>query len=359
MFLASLKKIDWVLFAIVVAIVLLGIISFAGINDRAGHIIERQLLFLGLGITVMLGVSMADYRIFKHNNSAALLIYGLSIVFLTIVFASSRVRGINGWIVFFNDYQFQPSEFAKLALLILLAKYFSQKHVHIYRIQHIVVSGIYAFIPAGLTFLQPDFGSMTVFVLLWLAMLLFSGMRIKHLVYLGLLVAVASLIAWFFVFEPYQKNRIVAFINPYADARGIGYNTIQSEATVGSGRVIGSMFDRSRSLVVLVPEAYTDFAFAAFAQKFGLVGVASMLALFGLLFWRMARIASRATNNFARLFILGFSIVIFVHFAINMGMNLGLLPITGIPLSFLSSGGSHLITLMIGLGIVQSIKIYT
>ncbi len=304
----------------------------------------------------MLFVSFFDYRILKNYSAASIAIYLVAIVLLFLAFASREIRGVNAWIVF-GGQTFEPSEFAKLAVLILLAKYFSQKHIEIYRTHHILASGVYALLPAGLTLLQPDLGSTIVFVSLWIAMLLFAGIKRKHLLAIIMLGTVLTSFAWFFAFQPYQKDRIVSFINPYLDPRGSGYNTLQSQITFGSGQIFGTFFDEKNThSPVLVPEPYNDFAFAAFAKRFGFAGIAVLMFLLLFLIFRIGSIASRTDNNFAKLFSLGFITIIFTHFLINAGMNLGISPITGIPFSFLSYGGSHLVTLMIGLGIIQSIR---
>ncbi len=345
------------MFAIVVTIASLGLFAFMGAGARSLEVIYRQLFFISLGGVVMVGVALADYRIFKNYSSASISLYIVTILLLVFVLASAKIRGIHGWIALFDHYQFQPSEFAKLVVALLLAKYFSQKHSSIYQFSHVLASGFYVGIPALLTFLQPDFGSMVVFLGLWLVTLFFSGIRKKHLGILLGIAAIAAVGAWFFVFKQYQKNRIISFINPYVDARGIGYNTLQAQATVGSGKLLGSFYQSAkedRKLAVLVPEAFTDFAFAAYAQKFGFVGVLALLSLFGLLFWRIGTIVTRVGSNFAMLFGLGLIVIMGIHLLINIGMNLGVLPITGIPLSFLSYGGSHFMTMMIGIGIIQS-----
>ncbi|MBI4120215.1 MAG: FtsW/RodA/SpoVE family cell cycle protein [Parcubacteria group bacterium] len=352
-----LRKFDWVLLGIVLAILALGIGAFYQSGAQADQIVARQITFVVLGTVLALAISLFDYRIFKNYSLPSILVYLLAAVFLVLALDSSAVRGSRSW-VFLAGYGFQPSEFAKLALLILLAKYFSQKHVEIYRAHHILTSGVYAAIPAALTLLQPDFGSMMVFAALWLAMLLFSGIKRRHLLTILMLGLIIFSFAWFLAFKPYQKSRVVSFVNPYLDPRGIGYSAIQAQTAFGSGRFMGTVFDKDNgNLAVLVPEHYTDFAFAAFGQKFGFGGVSLLVLLFAVLVSRISSIALRANNNFAKLFCLGLITLIFVHVFLNAGMNLGVLPIAGIPFSFLSYGGSHLITLMIGLGLVESIRL--
>lgn len=353
------RKFDWILLGIVAAIVILGIATFWGIGVKSSDFVQRQIIFLILGIAIMITVSFFDYRIFKNFTSASIVIYLITIVLLSLALASKEIRGVSSWIIIKN-LTLEPSELAKLAVLVLLAKYFSQKHVEIYHAPHILASGFYVLLPAALTLLQPDLGSTIIFIVLWIAMLLLAGIKRKHLLVILMTGVVLSSFAWFFALKPYQKGRVVSFINPYLDPRGSGYNTLQSRITFGSGQLTGTVFDKQRaSSPVLVPEPYNDFAFSAFARKFGFAGVMVLFSLLFALMFRIGSIAARTDNNFAKLFSLGFLVIIFTHIFINAGMNLGLLPITGIPFSFLSYGGSHLTTLMVGLGIVQSIKLHS
>lgn len=356
-FLSFLKKIDWKLNAAVLAILVLSIFTFYGINSKSGDFVQKQILFSILGLLIILLLSSFNYKIFKDFSSAALIVYFVSIVLLILALASREIRGISAWIVF-GGFTFEPSEFAKLATLILLAKYFSQKHAEIYRIPHILASGIYVAIPVGLTLIQPDLGSTTVFVILWIAILLFSGIKKRHLLTIFAIGLIVVSLSWFVALKPYQKTRIISFIDPYLDPRGSGYNTLQARTAIGSGQIFGNFWkNENERLPVSVPEPYNDFAFSAFAQKFGFAGVATLFGLLVFIFLRVGLIGQRADNNFAKLFSLGFLVIIFTHVLINAGMNLGILPITGIPFSFLSYGGSHLLTLALGLGIIQSIKV--
>jgi rod shape determining protein RodA len=351
------RKFDWFLLGIVTAIVVLGIVTFWGIGAKSSFFVQRQIIFLIPGIGIMIAVSFLDYRILKNFSSASIALYLIAIILLLFALASREIRGVSSWIIFKN-LTFEPSEFAKLAVLILLAKYFSQKHVEIYRAHHLLASGLYVSIPAALTLIQPDLGSMLVFVVLWLTILLFAGIKRKHLLIILMIGAITCSISWLFALKPYQKDRIASFVNPYLDPRGSGYNALQARIAIGSGQLWGTIFAKQRSsFTILVPEPYGDFAFSIFARKFGFIGVGVLFSLFAILMFRIGSIAAKTDNNFAKLFSLGFLVIVFTHIFINAGMNLGILPITGIPFSFLSYGGSHLVTLMIGLGIIQSIKI--
>src|SRR3989344_6496512 len=197
---SHLKKLDWWLIIIVVIIVGLGIASFYDIGPKSQDIIQRQLIFLGIGIAVMVVVSFFDYRILKNFSSASIILYLISIALLLFALASREIRGVSSWIIFGN-LTFEPAELGKLAILILLSKYFSQKHIEIYRGRHILASAIYTLIPAGLTMMQPDLGSVIVFFCIWLGMLLFAGIQRRHLLIIFMAGGVIASIGWVAVFD--------------------------------------------------------------------------------------------------------------------------------------------------------------
>src|SRR3989344_1154475 len=350
-----LKNFDWPLFSAVATILALSFITFYGLNSGSSQFISRQAILVGAGMVIMFAVSFFDYRIFKNYSSPSLLIYFLSIVLLAAAFASREIRGVSSWIVL-NRFTFQPAEFAKIAILILLAKYFSQRHLEINNVRHILVSGAYVFVPFIMIFTQPDFGSAFVFITIWFTMILFSGINKRHVMALIILATMIASIGWFFVLEDYQKDRVISFANPYDDPKGQGYHLIQSKIAIGSGGIAGNLFSGNKEYDILVPEPYTDFVFTSFANKFGFAGVVILIALFGFIMFRLISIAINVRNNFAGFFVVGYLSILLAHAVVNMGMNLGLLPITGIPLPFLSYGGSHLIVMLIGLGLVQSIR---
>lgn len=244
-------------------------------------------------------------------------------------------------------------------LIVLMAKYFSQRHVHINDFRHIVVAGIYFSLPFAIIFLQPDLGSSIIFLAIWLGMLMAAGINKRHLF---LLVSVGVLVgytAWLFALQPYQKTRITSFLDPYNDPKGSGYNIIQSKIAIGSGYFFGNGFGQgSQSKHGFLPEPHNDFAFAAFTEQFGLMGISAVMVMVLIIISRILYIGSRVISNFGKLFSIGLAVFIGSHVFISAGVNIGLLPVTGLSFSFLSYGGSHLLSLMVGLGILQSIKRY-
>lgn len=275
-----------------------------------------------------------------------------------LLIAVRAIKGAQSWIDL-GFFSFQPTDFAKLLLILILAKYFSRRHIEIARIRHIIVSGAYAFILFCLVAIQPDFGGAAIIACVWLGMVFVSGISKKHLLILGTCTLIIFTFLWNFGFKEYQKNRILNFIHPLSDIRGTGYNAYQSTIAVGSGEMFGKGIGYgTQSKLKFLPEYQTDFIFAAFAEEWGFFGVLLFFGVFGILIWRIIANARRGSSNFEILFGLGLSILFMSHFFINVGMNMGLLPVTGITLPFVSYGGSHLVASFFALGILQSQRRY-
>ena len=360
-FISNLKKIDWVLTGAVLFLVMFGILELFAIsqnNPSMSFVFSKQIIALVLGLFVMFATSFFDYRFFKTNSYAAIIFYVASLLVLGLLFfIGSNIRGATAWIKI-GAFSVEPIEFVKIALIILFAKYFSQRHVEMYRFSNILVSGIYLALPLILVLLQPDLGSAIVVMGIWVFIMLVSGISKKHLAILFLAGALVSAGAWFTVFKEYQKDRILTFLNPYSDPQGAGYNVIQSMTAVGDGGFFGrGLGYGSQVQFGFLPEAHTDFMFASIAEEFGFLGVLIVFLLLSLIIFRIIKIAMLAENNFARLFCIGVASWIFVQVVINAGMNLGIMPVTGITFPFLSYGGSSLLSLFLALGLVQSIKL--
>jgi rod shape determining protein RodA len=254
-------------------------------------------------------------------------------------------------------FSFQPSDPAKLVLIMVLAKYFSKRHVEIGDLRHVIISGIYAFLIFALVFVQPDFGSGIILASIWFGLVLVAGISWKHLGSVVLLGTVAFSGLWLFGFEEYQKERIMTFLHPLADIRGAGYNAYQSTIAVGSGQLLGKGVGYgTQSKLQFLPEYETDFIFAAYAEEWGFVGVVFLFFLYGVVIMRTLRISLRAETNFERIFGAGVAILFTSHFLVHIGMNIGLLPVTGTTVPFLSYGGSHLITEFLALGILMGMN---
>lgn len=341
---------------LLVGIGLVSLFSLAGVS--AFPFFRRQIVWVGVGIACLVAASFVDFRIFRTQSAVVLLCYGASVVLLALILiAGAKIRGIHAWLSV-GGVSFQPVEFTKLALVILLAKFFSKRHREIYRVRHLIVSGAYVLLPALLVLIQPDLGSAIVLVAVWIATVLFSGIKVRHFFSLLIVGGILALIGWHFVLLPYQQSRIISFADPYRDPRGAGYQMIQSMIAVGSGRVWGKGLGYgSQSHLHFLPEPQTDFIFAAYAEEWGYAGTAILLFLVFATVFKIVRIGIRAEDNFSRLFTLGFSALIFTQSFIHIGMNMGILPITGLTLPFVSYGGSSIVMFFTGIGIVQNIKI--
>jgi rod shape determining protein RodA len=276
--------------------------------------------------------------------------------FLFIIGHSSK--GAQSWFQFLGV-AFQPIDFMKLVLIIVLAKYFSRRHIEIANIRHIIISGIYALIPFVLVILQPDLGSALVLFSIWLGMVLVSGISKKHFFAVIMIGLIAFLFAWELIFKPYQKARIMNFIYPLQDIRGTGYNAYQSTIAVGSGGLIGKGLGYgTQSRLNFLPEYKTDFIFAAFAEEWGFIGTVILLLFYLLILYKLANYALVADSTFESLFTYGVLIWLLTHVVVNIGMNIGIMPVTGIPLPLMSYGGSHILTECIALGMCVGMHRY-
>lgn len=352
------KRLDWLLIFSAVLIILIGLTSLYSSSSRTGSFTNfwKQVGFFILGLFFMFFFSSFQWRIFRENNYLIFILYLCSLLSLAGLFLfAPEIRGVRKWYKI-GLFSIDPIEFVKIILVILLAKYFSMKHIEMYRIKHILLSGFYVFLPAALTFFQPDFGSIIIFGSLWIGILIVSGIKLRHfLVLLIILILILSL-AWVFLMEDYQKERILSFVLPI-DPLGTDWSKNQAKIAIGSGGFWGQgLFRGSQTQYGFLPEVQTDFIFAALAEEAGLFGVSVLLLSFLVLFWRILIITLKSQSNFPRLFCLGIMIIFITQIFINIGMNLGLLPIIGISLPLVSYGGGGLITNLIALGIIQNIK---
>ncbi len=354
----KLANIDWVLFLSAVLIAFGGLVTMNSFVGEQNYFFEKQVIWISVSIVLFLVVSFFDFR-FLRRTGVVVLIFVVSCAVLSSLFVVGHIsKGAQSWFSL-GSFSIQPSDLAKLVLILVLAKYFTRRHVEIAHIRHIVVSGIYAFILFFLILLQPDFGGAIIIFILWFGMVMVSGISKKHFTSVVLIGAITFCTLWFFVFQDYQKQRIITFVDPLSDVRGAGYNAYQSMIAVGSGQFLGKGVGYgTQSKLKFLPEYQTDFIFAAFAEEWGFVGVLTLFALFGVVIWRILRNALWGATNFEMLFGMGVAILFMIHFVINIGMNIGLLPVTGITLPFMSYGGSHLIAEFLALGILVGMKKY-
>ncbi len=344
-------RVDWVAFGSALALSCLGLLTMNSFIAEDPFFL-RQSLWLLVSVTAFFVVSSFDWRIVRRSG-VAVSIYAIACgLLLLLVLIGQTVKGAQSWLTV-GFAAFQPAELAKLALIVVLAKYFSRRHIEIRNFRHIIVSGAYAALLFVIVALQPDFGSAIIIFLIWLGMVLVSGISRKHLLAVFALGLVVFGGLWLFGFRDYQKERIVSFLHPLADIQGAGYNAYQSTVAVGSGELFGKGIGYgTQSKLRYLPEYQTDFIFAAYAEEWGFVGVVLLFALYGTLFFRILAISRRGATNFETLFAMGVLFYFSAHFLLHVGINLGLLPVTGTTIPFMSYGGSHLLVEFVSLGIL-------
>ena len=355
-----LKNLDWILIISALLLVGIGLLSLYSSSLAKGDFsnFKKQIIFFGIGFFLMLGLSFFDWRALRDNPYLILILYFFCLVaLLSLFFFAPEIRGVKSWYKI-GGLTIDPIEFTKLVLIILLAKYFSTRHVEMYQIRHILLSGFYFLIPAILVFFQPDLGQVIILILLWSGILIVSGISFKRFLILIFCFLLIFILAWNFALKDYQKVRVLSFIQPQlADPLAIGWSQNQAKIAIGSGGVFGQgIGSGSQTQYGFLPEPQTDFIFAAIAEETGLIGVSVLFFLFSILIWRISKIVLSAQTNFPRLFASGFVILLISQIFIHIGMNIGILPIIGIPLPLISYGGSSLIATFIELGILQSIK---
>ncbi len=353
-----LKKafdIDWILFCATLPLLGAGLVTMNSFTGDSQFFI-RQIIWIFISITIFFGLSTIDFR-FLRKTWVSVALFLVSCVLLGGLFVVGKVS--HGAVSWFNLglFSFQPADIIKLVIIIVLAKYFSRRHIEIANIRHILVSGFYACVIFFLVLIQPDFGSAVIIFLIWLGMVLVSGISKKHLLGMAFIGLIFFVSLWVFVFRDYQKDRIKSFINPMTDIHGTGYNAYQSSIAVGSGQLWGKGVGYgTQSRLKFLPEYQSDFIFSAFAEEWGFVGVVLLFLMYGIVIWRIILIALHGATNLEMLFGTGMAIFLIVHFFINVGMNMQLLPVTGQTLPFLSYGGSHLVTEFAGLGILMGMR---
>ena len=260
------------------------------------------------------------------------------------------------WLHFPLGISFETSEIVKLAMILFLARYFSSR-INLRSFSTILISVIYTFLVIFLVFSQPDLGSAIIILLIWLGGISLFGLTKRQVLIAANFFVIVALFMGFFILQPYQKDRISSFFESILGQSRESYNVLQSKIAIGSGGFWGSGFGRgSQSEFGILPEATSDFALAALVEQFGFIGFSAVLILYFIILNQLFLTVSRARDNFSRFFIFMFLVYFFSHVVINIGMNLGVLPVTGLPLPFISYGGSYFISLMIGFSIIESIR---
>ncbi|MDD2766140.1 MAG: rod shape-determining protein RodA [Candidatus Moranbacteria bacterium] len=347
------SKFDFVLIAVtllLVAVSLLTLYSLSVTSDA--DYFTKQLIFSVIGFSVLSFVAFFDYRHIQKYST--LFYFGTLFVLSSVLILGTTVRGTAGWISF-GIFQVQPVEFSKITLIIFLASFISKKKSELGEWARVIASLVLSAILIFLVLKQPDLGSSIVLASIWIGMILSSGLRMKHLIVLFVLGMMLIGGSWFALAD-YQKDRINNFIHPESDPKGSGYNVLQSIVAVGSGGLFGKGIGHgSQSQLNFLPEKHTDFIFAVIAEELGLIGSFFVISLYLVLLYRIKRIGDMASDNFGYLIAVGVLVMLFVQIVINIGMNIGLLPVTGLPAPLVSYGGSSLVTTLLALGLLLNI----
>ena len=350
------KTIDWVLYLLVLLLIIVGILVIYSISydSSGGNIFRDQIIFAIIGTIMMVIFTFLDYRSLK---GLSIYLYLIGLVLLVLVYIFGKVTGGASRWLDLKFIQLQPSEIFKFILIITMASYLSN-HQRDFSFRHFIASLLIIVMPIILVLIQPDFGTALILLIIGLSMLLASQIKKIYLFLLVILIAIFTPLTWFFILKDYQKIRLITFLNPKDDPFGAGYNVLQSSITVGSGMLYGRGFGKGfQSQLKFLPASNTDFIFAVFAEEFGFIGALIIILFFVILVIKIIQIAKIAADNFGMLFTVGVATLFIFQVLINIGMNIGIMPVTGIPLPFISSGGSALITNMVLIGILQSIII--
>ena len=353
--LSLFSHVDWYLFLSALSIALLGLVTMRSFSVENAFF-EKQVIWIVLAAVAFFIASLAEYNFLRRTPVVVGLYVGITTLLVFIYVFGSVIMGSQNR---FNLGLFfvQPSDPAKLILIAILAKYFARRHIEIKHIRHILVSGAYAFGIFVLVFFQPDFGSAVIVGSIWLGMVLVAGISWKHLALLFAAGAIIGTLLWNFGLQEYQKERVLTFIHPLTDIQGAGYNAYQSTVAVGSGEFTGKGIGYgTQSKLQFLPEYQTDFIFAAYAEEWGFAGVLLLFGLFGILIMRILAVSVHGADNFVALFAAGAAIYFLAQFVVHVGMNMGMLPITGSALPFMSYGGSHLLTEFAALGVLVGLR---
>ncbi len=348
-------NLDWLLLGLVL---ILEIISLTTLYSLDQFFFKRQLIWAIGSLIVILAAIQIDWGKLVAQKTFRTALYLASLALLIVPFVQGKViRSTYSWLVV-GGFQFEVSELVKLAIIIVLASFFSKKHLAVWQRKTLIQSLILVLVPVLIIMKQPDFGSALVIGAIWVSFILMSDLNKKKLFTGLLLVAGGLIIAWLFVLAPYQKARIQALFSPNIDPLGINYNVAQSKIAIGSAGWLGKGFGNgTQAHLGFLPEARTDFLFASFVEEWGVIGGLILILTYLALIIKLGLISLRLKRNDLKFVVLGTASVLLIQFLINVGTNLGLVPVIGIGLPFVSYGGSNLLTFSILIGIIEKIRL--
>ncbi len=365
-----IKNVNWYIPIVTLLLIAIGILSICSageLNKESAtgiRLVKKQLISVVLGIILIAIIQFFDYRIFQYYST---IIYIATVAVLgMILIIGTTAKGRTGWISL-GGFNFQPSELAKVTMILVLAEVIDSKREELKYLTGFIKPFLYVLVPILLIILQNDLGTSLVMITIFIGMLFVGGANVRFmtLIFGGGFSLVVLLIASHLLFDTpliffkkYQLNRLIVFINPGIDPTGIGYNIIQSKIALGSGRLFGKgLFAGTQNQLRFLPEKHTDFIFSVIGEEFGFIGVLIVIILYFILLWQIINVAREAKDNYGRLLATGIAAMFFFHILENIGMTMGLMPITGLPLPFISYGGSSMITSLIAIGLVLNVNI--
>lgn len=331
---------------------------YSGTYQMGLGVFKRQIIWFVLGFFLCFSFSLVDFKFFERYANQIYIV--VVILLVAVLFVGKSISGSKSWIPIGDLVTFQPSEFAKLAIIFGLAKFYNvyNDFDESLRLRELIKPILIAGVPMGLVLLQPDLGTFMMLALIAGSIILFMGVKTRSLLFLFFSLAAGLIPIWKFFLKTYQKERILTFLDPSRDPLGAGYNAIQSQIAVGSGKLFGKGFlQGSQTQLSFIPEQNTDFVFSIVAEEWGFFGASLTLVLYFILILWSLDTASRAKDKFTGIVSFGIAAMIFWHVFVNVGMVTGILPVTGVPLMLSSYGGSSTITVLIGIGMVLGIRI--
>jgi len=355
-----LKHIDYSLLLAVIFLCLMSLLIIYStthmktMDETSLFFTQRQLIFIITGLLLCILIAMIDYH---EIEKFATFLYILVILLLIYVVLFGRISGGSRRWIEIAEFDFQPAEFAKIALIFFLANFLTKQQERLSYSVYFLLPFVFTGVLVLLIFLQPDLGTSLVFLVILLSMIFIAGIRWKYILIM-FFIALASFPIMWTLLKEYQKDRLILFLNPELDPFGAGYNIIQSKVAIGSGGLFGQgLFSGIQSQLKFLPAQHTDFVFSVIGEEMGFIGALLLFSLFAFILWKGIKIARDAPDLFGTFLAAGVVAFYFFHVLINIGMTMGLFPATGLPLPFVSYGGTFMISNFIGIGILLSIHI--
>jgi rod shape determining protein RodA len=351
-----IKGVDFPLILSVLVTMSIGVVLIYSATGSAGVSYYRdQLIWIGLGLLLMVVILFFDYHLLVLISHYFYL--GGVIVLVFLFLFGRRISGARSWFIL-GPFGFQPSEFMKMVFVLLLAYIYSQEEGRYLSFRRLAMGGLVLIIPLTLIVLEPDLGTALCYLPIFLGMSFIAGLRPKMILMMTVVLILCIVFGWFFVLKDYQRERIVSYLNPEDYPHSSGYQILQARIAVGSGGLIGKgLRAGSQSQLRFVPSQHTDFIFSLLGEEFGFLGVLGVMGLYLTIFLRLLAIARLAYDPVGSLVVSGVLVLFLFHFLVNVGMVIGLMPVTGIPLPFLSYGGSSMISSLAGIGLALNVKI--